>query len=59
MKTKTVIEYILDIWMDNKTILNEKIIVQENAEEIIDVVREKYGPDASYNAAKENRVFTF
>ena len=40
-------------------ILNEKIIVEENVEEIIDVVREKYGADASYNAARENRTFTF
>ena len=58
-KSKTFINYTVDVWMRRKTILNEIVIIEEGTEEIIDVIRREYGPGASYNIVKQNSILTF
>lgn len=59
MRTRTVIEFIVDIWLPKMTIIEEKYTVEEKVDNLGDMIRADWGAEATYNLVRTERTFTF
>lgn len=59
MKTRTVIEYIVDVWTDTFTVIEEAYYVEEGVDDLGQMIRKDWGADATYLNVSERRAFTF